>query len=111
MFSCSTGPKNNSILNYKETHTSFFDLAHGDWTSDKWVRKPENLKMLNETFKKFGNKVGAKFFIGLNKTEFFVCSSEIKGIVLFNFEKMKMIKYDFLYSFFKISKLMILVDI
>lgn len=53
-FSCSTENKNKPILSYKETQTSFFDLAHGDWISNNWIRKPENLKMLNETFKKFG---------------------------------------------------------
>lgn len=53
-FSCSTENKNKTILNYKETQTSFFDLAHGDWISNNWIRKPEILKMLNETFKKIG---------------------------------------------------------
>lgn len=53
-FSCSTEYKKNDIINYKETKTSFFDLAHEDWKTNQWVRKPENLKMLNETFKKFG---------------------------------------------------------
>mgnify|MGYP000964295379 CR=1 FL=1 len=39
---------------YKEKKTSFFDLTHGDWTADSWIRNPENLKMVNETFKKIG---------------------------------------------------------
>ncbi|WP_282032675.1 hypothetical protein [Winogradskyella eximia] len=39
---------------YVETQTSFFGLNHSDWTKSKWIRKPENLKMIHETFKKFG---------------------------------------------------------
>jgi len=41
---------------YKENQTSFFDLAHSDWTENTWIRKSENLKMIHETFKKFGYK-------------------------------------------------------
>jgi hypothetical protein len=52
LFSCLNSEK--KIFNYKETKTGFFDLAHGDWKSNEWIRRPENLKMLNETFKKFG---------------------------------------------------------
>ena len=51
-FSCSNSEKRK--FNYKETKTEFFDLSHGDWKSNEWIRKPENLKMVNETFKKFG---------------------------------------------------------
>jgi len=39
---------------YIENQTSFFDLRHSDWTENTWIRKPENLKMIHETFKKFG---------------------------------------------------------
>jgi len=52
--SCSTSTKERKVLNYKETKTSFFDLAHNDWTTNQWLRKPENLKMIHETIKKFG---------------------------------------------------------
>lgn len=54
MISCALKVNQERNLNYKETQTSFFDLAHGDWTKNKWIRKPENLKMVNETFKKIG---------------------------------------------------------
>lgn len=52
MISCALKVNQERNLNYKETQTSFFDLAHGDWTTNKWIRKPENLKMVNETFKR-----------------------------------------------------------
>ncbi|RKE89424.1 hypothetical protein BXY80_2773 [Ichthyenterobacterium magnum] len=39
---------------YAENQTSFFDLRNGDWTKNSWIRKPENLKMVHESFKKFG---------------------------------------------------------
>ena len=39
---------------YVETQTSFFGLNHSDWTKSEWIRKPKNLKMIHETFKKFG---------------------------------------------------------
>ena len=39
---------------YAENQTSFFDLRNGDWTKNSWIRKPANLKMVHESFKKFG---------------------------------------------------------
>ncbi len=39
---------------YFENQTSFFDLRNSDWTKNVWVRKPENLKMIHESFKKIG---------------------------------------------------------
>ncbi len=39
---------------YAENQTSFFDLRNGDWTKNSWIRKPKNLKMVHESFKKFG---------------------------------------------------------
>ena len=39
---------------YAENQTSFFDLRNSDWTKNTWIRKPENLKMVHESFKKFG---------------------------------------------------------
>src|SRR5690606_7421170 len=39
---------------YIENQTSFFDLRNSDWTKNKWIRKPKNLKMVHESFKKFG---------------------------------------------------------
>lgn len=43
-------------VNYQETMPSFYELRHGDWFDNAWVRKPKNLKMLHETFKYFGYK-------------------------------------------------------
>ena len=37
-----------------ETKPSFYDLRHGSWVENKWIRKPENLLFIHETFKKFG---------------------------------------------------------
>lgn len=39
---------------YIESKPSFFELRHGDWLTNKWIRKPENLLAIHETFKKFG---------------------------------------------------------
>ena len=38
---------------YIENKTSFFNLNNSDWTKNAWIRKPENLKMVHESFKKF----------------------------------------------------------
>ncbi|TNJ41005.1 hypothetical protein KFZ70_02430 [Tamlana fucoidanivorans] len=46
--------KKSELEFYAENQTSFFDLRNGDWTRNSWIRKPENLKMLHESFKKFG---------------------------------------------------------
>ena len=53
LISCARNEKKESEF-YIETQTSFFGLNHSDWTKSKWIRKPENLKMIHETFKKFG---------------------------------------------------------
>ena len=46
--------KKSELEFYAENQTSFFDLRNGDWTKNLWIRKPENLKMIHESFKKFG---------------------------------------------------------
>ncbi|WP_430928956.1 hypothetical protein [Polaribacter marinivivus] len=46
--------KKSELEFYAENQTSFFDLRNGDWTKNSWIRKPENLKMVHESFKKFG---------------------------------------------------------
>lgn len=53
LFSCSQNDKKTKDY-YLESQPTFFDLKHGDWTTNDWIRKPENLKMIHETFKKFG---------------------------------------------------------
>jgi hypothetical protein len=40
--------------NYVESEPTFFDLRNEDWLTNKWIRKPENLLTIHETFKKVG---------------------------------------------------------
>jgi hypothetical protein len=40
--------------NYVESKPTFFELRNGDWLTNKWIRKPENLLTIHETFKKIG---------------------------------------------------------
>jgi hypothetical protein len=40
--------------NHVESEPTFFELRNGDWLTNKWIRKPENLLTIHETFKKFG---------------------------------------------------------
>ena len=37
-----------------ESQPSFFHLRNGDWLNDEWIRKPQNLEVVHQTFKKFG---------------------------------------------------------
>ncbi|SNR37821.1 hypothetical protein [Lutibacter flavus] len=53
LISCSEKQKKEPE-SYIENRTSFFDLRNSDWTKNDWIRKPENLKIIHETFKKFG---------------------------------------------------------
>jgi hypothetical protein len=36
--------------NYVESETTFSELRNGDWLTNKWIRKPENLLIVHETF-------------------------------------------------------------
>ena len=45
---------NNRVDSYIETQPTFFDLRHNDPTKNLWIRSPENLLMVHETFKKIG---------------------------------------------------------
>jgi len=40
--------------NYIESEPTFFELRNGGWLTNKWIRKPENLLTIHETFKKIG---------------------------------------------------------
>ncbi|WP_282079393.1 hypothetical protein [Aquimarina algiphila] len=68
IFSCSKSKKKVK-QNYSESQTTFFQLRHGDWTSNQWIRNPQNLKTIHETFMKFGyidligNRLGDNPFI------------------------------------------------
>lgn len=55
LFSCISKEKGEMEF-YVEKHISFLDLRNSDWTNNLWIRKPENLKMVHESFKKFGYK-------------------------------------------------------
>ena len=53
LVSCISKEKKEAEV-YVENKVSFFGLNHSDWTKSTWIRKPENLKMVHESFKKFG---------------------------------------------------------
>lgn len=65
LFSCVSKEKKEAEF-YVENKISFFGLNHSDWTKSKWIRKPENLKMIHESFKKFGYE---KLENGIYKSE------------------------------------------
>lgn len=48
--------KEKGIESFIESKPSFFELRHGSWLNNHWIRKPENLLMVHETFKKLGYK-------------------------------------------------------
>lgn len=43
-----------STSKYKERQLSFIDLRYGYMIRNKWIKKPENIRMLHETFKSIG---------------------------------------------------------
>lgn len=51
--SCNIATTDNR-KNYIESTPTFFELRHGDWLTNKWIRKPENLLAIHEAFKKVG---------------------------------------------------------
>lgn len=67
LISCHNQDRSESV-HYIETQPSFFDLRNSDWTKNSWIRKPENLKIVHESFKKFGyNKLENLIFKGDNE--------------------------------------------
>lgn len=54
IISCSHHTENSDKQYFIESHPSFFDLNNENLLSNEWLRNPENLLMLHETFKKFG---------------------------------------------------------
>ncbi|HLP96532.1 MAG TPA: hypothetical protein VK168_20965 [Saprospiraceae bacterium] len=48
------GPSEYNRGPFIESKPSFFDLRHGDWLTNPWIRKPENLLSIHETFKSIG---------------------------------------------------------
>lgn len=86
-FSCG---KNEKIFpeNYIEFMPSFFDLRHSDWTKSDWIRKPENLKSVHETFKSFGyDKLEKLVYIG--KNEFLIEGVYIKKNIYYLFDSLE----------------------
>lgn len=75
LISCAEKGKKESEF-YIENQVSFFNLRHSDWTKNTWIRNPENLKIVHESFKKFG----------YNKLESLISKSEnhflIQGIYI-----------------------------
>ena len=51
---CCKTKTNQDRKYYVESKPTFFDLHNGDWLTNKWIRKPENLLTIHETFKKVG---------------------------------------------------------
>jgi len=58
--SCKTASTDDR-KNYIESEPTFFELRHGSWITNKWIRNPENLLTIHETFKKVGysNLIGS----------------------------------------------------
>ena len=44
----------NNRKNFIESEPTFFELRNGGWLTNNWIRKPENLLTIHETFKKVG---------------------------------------------------------
>jgi glutamyl/glutaminyl-tRNA synthetase len=52
--SCKSELKETKNSNFIESHPAFFELHNGNWLVNSWIRKPANLLMVHETFRKFG---------------------------------------------------------
>jgi hypothetical protein len=52
--SCGTPTEKVDNSYYVEKRLSFYDPYNSTYTTDTWIRKPENIKIAHETFKKFG---------------------------------------------------------
>lgn len=56
LMTCSIRESHESSRSYIESSPAFSDLRHGDWLKNEWIRKPQNLLIIHETFKKLGYK-------------------------------------------------------
>lgn len=54
LVSCTRQNETTQNFYYKETRLSFYDPFNDDYAIQKWIRKPENIRTLHETFKKYG---------------------------------------------------------
>ncbi len=48
---CAAGTQQREV-SYIESLPTFFELRNGPWLTNKWIRRPENLLAIHETFKK-----------------------------------------------------------
>lgn len=51
--SCNSSTTDN-LKSYVESEPTFFELRNGNWLSNNWIRKQENLLRIHESFKKVG---------------------------------------------------------
>lgn len=56
LIGCENQTSNKSIPHYQEKELSFLHLKNGYDKSNNWIKNPENLLMIHETFKKIGYK-------------------------------------------------------
>lgn len=52
--SCGNSNEEKVIPNFKESELSFLHLRFGYEKTDNWIKNPENIMMIHETFKKIG---------------------------------------------------------
>ncbi len=56
LISCRPPTESIDTSFYIEKRFSFYDPANENYTLDTWIRKPENIRTLHETLKKYGYK-------------------------------------------------------
>ncbi len=56
LISCGSPDKESTSdnVNYIESRLGFYDPADKDFTLTRWIRNPENIRTVHETFKKYG---------------------------------------------------------
>lgn len=56
LLGCNSAERESNTVKqyYTESTLGFYDPSDKDFTLTKWIRKPENIRMVHETFKKFG---------------------------------------------------------
>jgi hypothetical protein len=73
---------------YIEARTSFHDPLNEDFTLTQWIRKPENIRTLHETFKKYGySKIFSEYDLTSNPCMIWSyinkpCSTLIDSLIL-----------------------------
>jgi hypothetical protein len=54
LISCGSPNEKSDNSYYVESRLSFYDPYDNSFTVDKWIRKPENIRIAHENFKKYG---------------------------------------------------------